>query len=180
MVDVGSSVAIGGDAIVGPSIDVLAGIHWASLYWKPTAVDVGLGFVGSYRDVIPTAIARSTTPSTADNRLSLSGAYADVAYAVENHRHWRTWIAARVETLRGSVDGRSFSAFGAAARISTELFVSGARVTSRRNSIGVVSGALALGMYVEAVRRDLPRELGPLSVAAGLTIRVPFIAAVVD
>lgn len=188
MVDVGSSVAIGREASVGPSIDILAGIHWASLYWKPTSIDVGFGFVGSYRDVVAAGSYRDVTSGSAiarparppDNRLSLSGVYADVAYAIENHRHWRTWIGARVESLRGSVDGRSFGAFGGAARISTEVFVSGAKVRSRRNSFGVVSGALAIGVYVEAVRRDLPPELGPVSVAAGLTMRVPFIAAVVD
>jgi hypothetical protein len=182
-VDVGVGTAVGGAALVGPSSDVLAGVHWASLAWKPTSFDVGVGFVGSYRAVLPRfAIERTTMPSPGsdDNRLSLAGAYLDLAYALENHAHWRTWMAARIETLHASVNGQSFNALGAAVRIATEVYVSGAAGGGGHDGFAVVAGALALGFYVEGVRRDLPSELGPVGVAAGVTMRVPFMAALVD
>lgn len=184
-VDVGVGTPLGGEATSGPSSEVLAGIHWASLYGKPTPIDIGVGFVGSSRAVAPQfAIARVVpgsfviTPIT--NRLTLDGAYIDLAYAIANHRHYRTWAAMRIETLRGNVNGQSFDALGAALRVASEVYTSGALFAAGRRSLVALSGALALGVYVEGSHRNIPAELGPDEVTAGITMRVPFFAAIVN
>ena len=69
---------------------------------------------------------------------------------------------------------------GVALRLATELYTIGARAGGDNNALGFFAGAFAIGVYVEATRRTLPAELGPVGVAAGLTVRVPFIAAVAD
>jgi hypothetical protein len=179
-VDVGAGT-LRGDAVLGTSTEVLAGLHWASLFWKPTRFDVGVGYVGSFRAVVPALVlARSTTMADPDNELRLHGVYADVAYAIENHEYWRTWLSARVESMRASVNEQSFGVLGAAVRLSTEVYVSGATAGGDRGVAGAVAGTLALGVYVEAVHRDLPAELGSNGVVAGITMRVPFIAGVAN
>jgi hypothetical protein len=174
-VDVGASAPFDGAALIGPSTELLAGVHWASLAWKPTSVDVGFGYVGSFRHLRPGYTERATTMDDGPPSLTLQGAYADVAYAIENQPHWRTWLAARIETLHVDADQRSFNALGAALRISSEIYVAGAGGASGGGSMGLFAGALAVGVYVEAVKRDLPAELGSVGVSAGLTLRVPFI-----
>ena len=118
------------------------------------------------------------TPIT--NRLTLNGAYIDLAYAITNHRHYRTWAAMRIETLRGNVNGQSFDALGAALRVASEVYTSGAVFAAGRRSLVALSGALALGVYVEGSHRNIPAELGPDEVTAGITMRVPFFAAIVN
>jgi hypothetical protein len=174
--DVGAGSPVGA-AVAGPSTEVLAGIHWASLYWHPTKVDVGIGYVGSFRPVVPGYEARSTMDTNADNILRLDGGYVSLGYAIESHRYWRTWVDARIETLHGSVNQTSFNALGAAMRLSTEVFASGA-VGGGGSGGGVLcAGTWALGVYVEAVHRDLPAELGSNGLSAGLSMRIPFILA---
>ncbi len=175
-VDVGAGSPIGA-AVAGPSTEVLAGIHWASLYWHPTKVDVGIGYVGSFRPVLPGYEARSTMDTSADNILRLDGGYLSIGYAIESHRYWRTWLDARVETLHASVNQTSFNALGAALRISTEVFVAGAAGGGGGGGGVLCAGTFALGVYVEAVHRDLPAELGSNGLSAGLSMRLPFILA---
>lgn len=175
-VDVGAGSPVGA-AVAGPSTEVLAGIHWASLYWHPTKIDVGIGYVGSFRPVLPGYEARSTIDPSSDNVLRLDGGYVSLGYAIESHRYWRTWLDARVETLHGQVNQTSFNALGAALRISTEVFASGA-VGGGGGGGGVLcAGTFALGVYVEAVHRDLPAELGANGLSAGLSMRIPLILA---
>ena len=175
-VDIGAGTQVGA-ATVGPSTEILAGIHWASLYWHPTHVDVGIGYVGSYRPVLPGYAARETVASAMDNELMLNGTYVSLGYTVDSRSFCRTWLDARVEALRGSVNQQSFNALGAALRISSELYVSGAVASKGGGGFVGMAGTWALGVYVEAVHRALPPELGSTGVTAGMSFRVPFIIA---
>ncbi|HEY5949806.1 MAG TPA: hypothetical protein VIV40_30130, partial [Kofleriaceae bacterium] len=98
-VDIGAGTPVG-DVVVGPATEVRVGMHWASLYWKPTPLDIGIGYVGSYRDVAPAYTERSW--QVEDHTFKLHGLYFNAAYAIETHRHWRTWLGARVEGMSGS------------------------------------------------------------------------------
>jgi hypothetical protein len=174
-VDIGAGAPVG-DVVVGPSTEVRVGVHSASLYWKPTAVDIGIGYAGSYRDVAPSFAARS---DEYDNpTLKLHGLYFSASYAIEKHKHWRTWLGARVEGLSGSYGGHSYNVIGTALRIAAELYSAGVGGAGDSRAVGFFAGTFALGVYVEGTRRfNLPAELGPNGVGAGLTMRIPFIAA---
>lgn len=176
-VDVGAGAQVGA-ATVGPSTEILAGIHWASMYWHPTHYDIGLGYVGSYRQVLPGYAARETAPSSSsDNLLALNGTYLSLGYTLDSHSWCRTWVDARVEVLRGSVNQQSFNALGEALRISSELYVSGAVGSGGGGGFVAMAGTWALGLYVEAVHRAVPPELGSNGLTAGMSFRVPFIIA---
>jgi hypothetical protein len=175
-VDIGAGTPVGGDVVVSSSTEVRVGVHSASLYWKPTAVDIGIGYAGSYRDVAPSYAARSSESD--DNTFKLHGLYFSASYAIEKHRHWRTWLGARVEGLNGSYGGHSYSVIGTAVRVAAELYSAGVGAAGDSRAVGFFAGTFALGVYVEGTRRfNLPAELGPNGVGAGLTMRIPFIAA---
>ncbi|HEY5924701.1 MAG TPA: hypothetical protein VIV11_23640, partial [Kofleriaceae bacterium] len=121
-VDLGAATPMG-DVVVGTSTELRAGAHWASLYWKPTRLDIGIGYAGSYRDVAPAYAARS---SEYDNpTLKLHGMYFSAAYAIESHRYHRTWIGVRVEGMSGSYGGQTYNVIGGALRLASELFHTG-------------------------------------------------------
>jgi len=174
-VDVGEGAQLGA-ATVGPSTEILAGIHWASLYWHPTHYDIGIGYVGSYRQVVPGYALRETMP-VAHDQLTLNGSYVSLGYTIDSHSWCRTWLDARVEALRGSVNNQSFNALGEALRISSELYVAGAAGGGGGGGGVLMAGTWALGVYVEAVHRALPAELGSTGVTAGMSFRIPFIIA---
>ena len=142
---------------------------------KPTPIDIGLGYVGSTRDVLTGYSARALVPATPlENTLRLDGGYLELAKTLHGSTsHWRTWIAARGELLHGAVNDRAFSAIGAAIRLSSEIYLSGA--AGGHNA--VACGTLAVGVYVEASHRDIAPELGPDGVTSGISIRLPFILA---
>ncbi len=181
-VDFGVGGTVGrDDAIVGASTEVLAGLHWASLYWKPTPIDVGVGYVGVSRDVLPGFAARETTPiASTDDKLHLDGLYVDLAYTLQSEQHWRTWLSARAEWLSVRANDTSFATHGFALRIASELFGQAVGADFHNRAGGVIAGTLALGLYVEASHRDLPPELGPDAVTAGVSLRLPFIFAGVN
>ena len=179
-VDVGVGMPVGGEAVVGSSTEILAGLQWASLYWKPTPVDLGVGYVGSFRQVLPGYAARGEMPAAGDNTLRLNGVYLDLAKTIQQHDHWRMWLAFRGELLSASVHQQSFSALGAAVRVSTEIYAQTVGATGDHDAFGAIAGTLALGFYVEASHRELAPELGPNAVTAGLSLRVPFLCALVD
>jgi hypothetical protein len=107
----------------------------------------------------------------------LDGVYFDLAYTLENQRHWRTWLAGRTEWLSARANNQAFTTHGFALRIATELF---ARTTVGMRDpgfVGMIAGTFAIGFYVEASHRDLPAELGPDAVTAGLSLRLPFMLA---
>jgi hypothetical protein len=149
----------------GPSDEVLAGLSWASLAWRPTSVDVGAGYVGSFR------------PLVADERLRANGGYLDLAYALANDAHARTWLSWRGELLSVRAYGQHFAALGTALRVSTELYARAAFFKGGNGAAVGQSGSWAIGAYAEASGRELPGQLGPASVAAGLTLRVPLFFA---
>lgn len=174
-VDVGLGTPVG-DVVVGAATEVRVGVHSASLYWRPTPIDIGIGYVGSFREVAPGYAARALTVE--DRELALHGLYFNAAFAIESHRHWRTWFGARVEGMSGSFDGQRYDVFGGALRLAAELYSTGVGGTGDNCAAGFFAGAFALGVYVEGTARTLPAELGALGIGAGLTMRVPFIAAV--
>jgi hypothetical protein len=164
-VDVGVGVPVGDRASM--STEVLAGIHWASLAWKPTRFDAGLGYVGSFRR------AEDQPATEVEARLRIHGGYFSLSRRLMGDKHWRTWLTARGELLRATDGHRDFSAIGGALRISTELF--GAGAAGGRNAIAV--GTIAIGLYFEATVRDVPIEYGRVGVTSGVTCRLPFFAA---
>ena len=165
-IDVGVGVPVGPSEI-SMSTEVLAGIHWASLAWRPTRFDIGIGYVGSFRR------AEDQLPSELAARLRMHGGYLSMSRRLMGQRHWRTWITARGELLRATDGDRDFSALGASLRIATELFGSGA--AADRNAIAF--GTIAIGLYFEATLRDVPPEFGPVGVTSGVSCRLPFFAA---
>jgi hypothetical protein len=174
-VDIGAHTAIG-TVFVRSSTEVRIGLHTASLYWKPTDFDIGVGYVGSYREVDSSFAARSDEYE--DNTFKLHGLYLSASYAIEKHRHWRTWLGGRVEGLSGSYGGQSYNVIGSAVRIAAELYSAGVGGVGDSRAVGFFAGTFALGVYVEGTRRfNLPAELGPNGVGAGVTMRIPFIAA---
>jgi len=177
--EVGAGTPIGHATPTANSTELRIGVHSASLYWKPTRFDVGIGFAGSYRSMPVDALAPSTDRLT-DPGLSLSGLYFSFAYAIENHRHWRTWLGGRVDGLSGDYQGRSLNVVGGAVRLSAEIYAAGAGAAGDRNVLAFMAGAFALGVYIEGTARTLPDELGPVGIGAGVSMRVPFLLAVAD
>jgi hypothetical protein len=165
------------NATAGSSTELRVGGSWASLYWRPTRMDVTFGYAGSFRTLAADGTAARTIDAS-DRELRLHGVYFDVAYALENHAHWRTWLGARFETLAGHYLDRSLTSIGAALRISSELYSTGIRGGSDNRNAALFAGAFAVGVYVEGIARTLPAELGPVGLGAGVSMRIPFIAAI--
>ena len=175
-VDVGATAPVGGGEAVGPSMDVLIGLHWATIYWKPTSFELGVGYVGSFRPVDRgyRVLERTTTPLR-EEQLTLHGGYLTLGRTIVNQPHFRTWVEARGELMRGDLGGRSFSAVGGALRLAAELYGSTAQAGGGSNAIGIVAGTIAIGVYIEASHRDIASELGPTGVTTGVSFRVPFV-----
>jgi hypothetical protein len=178
----GASAPLGEATPIANSTELHIGAHWASLAWKPTRFDIGVGYAGSFRTLAPASSPRAIDSLTidAEPELRLHGMYFSLAYAIESHRYWRTWIGGRVETLRGDYQDRSLNVVGGSVRIAAEIFTAGADAAGDRNVLAFMAGAWALGVYVEGTARSLPDELGPIGVGAGVSMRVPFILAVAD
>lgn len=178
-VDVGANTpVIGGDAAT-PGMDLLVGVHWSAIAWKPTSFDVGVGYVQSVRGLVPgyDTLARSVTATNHDEWFALQGMYFSLGRTLVNQPHFRTWIEARGELLRGTRDDRGFSAFGGAVRVAAELYASTVKGRTGVNSIALVVGTVSFGVYVEASHREISRELGPTGFTSGISFRVPFILA---
>lgn len=179
--EVGAASPVGSaaDADVGTATEFRVGFHTASLYWKPTRFDVGVGFVASTREsfIAPTS-ERTIGPE--DHGLSLKGAYVSGAYAIENHKHWRTWLGGRLEMLSGSNNGERVTTTGVAVRLATELYSASVTGVADNHVAAFFAGAWALGVYVEGLHRGIPGDLGEVDAAAGLTMRIPFIAGIAD
>jgi hypothetical protein len=175
--EVGAGSPVDGSE-VGVSTEFRIGAHWASLYWKPTRWDVGFGFVTSTRSTLTGTVERSIAPE--QQGLTLNGAYISAAYAIENHKHWRTWLGGRFEMLGGSRDGRDVATTGFAVRLATELYSAGLGGASDHSAAALFAGAFAVGVYVEGIQRGLPGDFGELDAGAGLTMRIPFLAAVAN
>ncbi len=174
-VDAGTGAPIGEPAAVtGATTEMLIGLHWASLAWMPTPIELGVGYIEHSQALASPEFARTTM--RVDEHLRLSGGYFTVGYAVVQHRHWRTWLAARGELLKARMPDREFSTRGGAVRLATELFASVHGMGGHGGAGGIIAGTFAIGFYIEAARRELPQELGATEVTAGLTFRLPLIA----
>jgi hypothetical protein len=82
--------------------------------------------------------------------------------------------------LAGSNNGQSVSTTGVAVRLATELYSSGVGGVSDAHVAAIFAGAWALGVYVEGLHRGVPGDVTEVDAAAGLTMRVPFLAGVAD
>lgn len=183
-VDVGASFPIlGGDA-TEPGRELLVGLHWATLAWKPTSIDIGVGYVGSTRSLVrgyrDTALRTTTPQPRSADELTLDGVYLALGRTLVDQKLFRTWIEVRGELLKARIGSRTFSASGGAVRIAAELYKPGAAGGGGRNAIAVVAGTLSFGLYLEAAHRDLSFEFGPTGITCGISIRLPFVLLAVS
>jgi hypothetical protein len=172
---------IGGEA-VEPAAEVLIGAHWTAIAWRPTKIDIGVGYIGSTRRLVPGyrgLAERTQQPRGSDDALSMNGGYLSLGHTIVNQKHFRTWVEMRGELLKGTVDARVFSAVGGAVRFSAEVFGSGVGGHSDHNSIAIFAGTFSFGVYLEASHRDIALELGPSGITGGFSFRLPFILAAV-
>ena len=177
-IDVGGTVPVDG-ATNGPSTDVLVGMHWASLAWKPTSFDIGAGYVGSLRvRGTGAAIARMSEPAEERGLLSLHGAYLSVGRRILEQGHVRAWLSMRGELLEGKLADSYELVPGGAVRLAVELFARDGKAGGGGNAFGVFVGAVAVGFYVEASHRAIPSEQGATGISTGLSVRLPFVLAV--
>ena len=180
-VDVGATAIVRGGEAVGASTELLVGVHWASLIWKPTTWDIGVGFVGAYRPIRPGYRSLSERQGfekdTADPKLTMKGMYLTISRTVVTHGSFRSWIELRGELLRAETPTSTFSALGGAVRFAAELYWSGVGGASDKNAIALFAGTWAIGLFVEGSHRELATELGPTGLTTGLSIRIPFLLA---
>jgi hypothetical protein len=151
-----------------PGIEMKAGIHWASLSPEPTNFDLGLGVFGA-----AFSAPKSESQPDADRDLLYGGAYLEIGQTLSHGDWWRTWASGRGEYLASSAFGEDHTGFGAAGRLSAELYVSGVGIEPR----GVFLGTYAIGAYAEVGARDLGDDVGLFQVSGGLTFRTPLVLA---
>ncbi len=148
---------------------LMVGISWASLYPRPTPIDVSVGFISTFSpaDDDPMATARVTGPEEPDDVAA--GGYIDVAVRGAAGRHWRTWIGGRGEIM----DHGRISALGGAARASIEIWTG----TSSSERGALLCGTVALSAWAESGVREQPNGGAATFVAAGMGMRVPLLIA---
>ncbi|MBA3464141.1 MAG: hypothetical protein H0T46_29570 [Deltaproteobacteria bacterium] len=130
--------------------EITVGLSWASLVPYSTAVDIGLGWLGSY---------------SADNMHDASGVYASFAMRCAERSHVRAWFGVRGELLYTEERG----VLGLAARGSLELW----RGVEWFDQGGGVGGSLGLTVFVDAIVREGQTR----AVVAGIGGRLPMFAA---
>ncbi|MBL9019488.1 MAG: hypothetical protein JNL83_35190 [Myxococcales bacterium] len=183
-IDIGHHIAINGGDAVTSSTEILVGVHWASLFWKPTSWDVGIGYVGSRRGLRPVyapALApggeRSYDATASEPQLSMDGTYLTLARTLYTRSSFRTWVELRGELLRVDNGLRTFSSLGGAVRFAAELYWAGVGGVSDRKAVAVFAGTWALGVFVEGGHRELATQLGPTGVTSGISVRIPLLFA---
>jgi hypothetical protein len=164
-IDIGST---GSNTVRGfaPGLAGAIGVHWASLSPQPTDTDVGIGVFGA----VLGAPADPTMMSTNDT-VAYGGAYLELGHTLSHGDWWRTWASARGEYIASTAFGVDHKGFGAAGRLSAELFASGVGIEPR----GIFVGTYAIGVYAEAGVHDVASGLGAFQATAGLTFRTPFV-----
>ena len=151
-----------------PGMAGAIGIHWASLSPRPTDTDVGIGLFGA----LAAAPSDPNMPTSTDNGVALGGAYLEAGHTLSRGDWWRTWATARGEYLASSAFGMDRTGFGAAARVSAELYASGVGIAPR----GLFLGTYAVGVYAEAGVRQVASSDGlGFQATAGLTFRTPLV-----
>ena len=166
-VDIGASGA-NTERGFAPGLGMSVGIHWASLSPRPTRTDIGLGVFGALL-----ATPADTSSMSDSNGVAYGGAYLEVGRTLSQGRSWRTWASGRGEYLASGAFSESDAGFGASARLSAELYVSGVGIEPR----GLFLGTYAIGAYVEAAARDMAPGVGAFQASAGLTFRTPLVFA---
>lgn len=165
-IDLGAS-GVNTDQGYARGISAAVGIHWASLSPTPTRLDIGLGVFGAL-------LATPVDPAMMESSgIAYGGAYLEGGYALAAGSFWRTWATARGEYVGSTAFGNTDSGFGAAGRLSAELFTSGVGLEPR----GLFVGAYAIGLYVEAGGRDMADGVSAFQATAGLTLRTPLVFA---
>jgi hypothetical protein len=148
-----------------PALQLVAGVHWASLSPTPgTRIDIGAGVVSL------SGTGPDDPTDKMDDSLRLTGGYVEVATRPAGNGWWRTWAGVRVEAgevARADTDGEYV---GMAARVTTEAYLSG--IDGGGNAL--IIGTLALGIYGEAAVRQIDGTAVDLALSAGLSIRIPF------
>ncbi|HEY5921611.1 MAG TPA: hypothetical protein VIV11_08065 [Kofleriaceae bacterium] len=151
-----------------PGIGAAVGIHWASLSPKPTNTDVGIGVFGAIL-----AAPEDTSVMNDKNGVAYGGAYLELGHTLAQGNFWRTWAAGRGEYLGSTAFDNDHAGFGAAGRLSAEIYISGVGIEPR----GLFLGTYAIGVYVEAGLRDVVQDVGAFHVNGGLTFRTPLVFA---
>jgi hypothetical protein len=151
-----------------PGVAGAIGIHWASLSPEPTDTDVGLGVFGALQ-----AAPVDPTVMNDKNGIAYGGAYLEAGHTLSHGSWWRTWATGRGEYLAANTFGDSHKGFGAAGRLSVELYASGVGIEPR----GLFLGTYAIGLYVEAGVRQLGPDVGAFQATTGLTFRTPLVFA---
>jgi hypothetical protein len=147
-------------------VEARLGIHWASLSPKPTNFDIGLGVFG--------AVLAGPTDDTmpdANNDVIYGGAYLEVGQTLSHGSWWRTWASGRAEYLGVNAFDETGTGFGAAGRLTAEIYASGVGVSPS----GIFLGTYAIGVYAEAGVRGLGPSVDALQVSGGLTFRTPLV-----
>ncbi len=163
--------APGGDTTFASQL--LVGLSWASLYPKPTPVDISAGVIADFglepASTMPTSSARTSThPDGDDPSTTRIGGYLHVARAIESQKHFRVWLGTRGELM--STNG--VGVLGGALRTSVELW-SGTTVGGHN---GGIMGTVALAVWAEVgVREQADRSVASFA-GAGLGIRLPLVA----
>jgi hypothetical protein len=172
-IDIGAS-GVNTERGFAPGIGMSAGIHWASLSPRPTRTDIGLGMFGALLAAPAADAGAPGADSMSDSSgVAYGGAYLEIGRTLSQGSFWRTWASGRGEYLASGAFGESDSGFGASARLSAELYVSGVGLEPR----GVFLGTYAIGAYIEAGARDMVSGVGMLQASAGLTFRTPLVFA---
>lgn len=146
---------------------LLVGLSWASLYPKPTPVDVSVGVISMFRSSDETTATARVVGAEEDE--SAVGGYIDVAVRGAAGKYWRTWIGARGELI----DHGRVSRVGGAARASIEVWAG----TAAGGHDALILGTVALSAWAETGLREQPFGGSASFVAAGLGMRLPLIVA---
>lgn len=172
-------VEVGQSAIsthAGPDVaatEILVGLSFASLYPKPTPVDVSVGWMGSFvpgdDDISdpPTNGRGSVTsgPTPAD----ASGAFVAIDLRAAQGRHWRAWLGGRGELL-ATEDVGVLGGFG---RASIELW----HPVAAGGGGGGIIGTIALSAWMEVGARERPDRSLARVASAGIGLRLPLVVA---
>ncbi len=147
----------------------LVGLSWASLYPKPTPIDLGVGVIWTaVPDPVESTVMRTIGPSERDPSADAVGGYLHMAVRVDSGRHWRTWAGMRGELM--GQDG--VGVLGGAARVSAELWTG----IGVGGSGGAILGTVALTGWAELGARERPDRSIATIVAAGVGVRLPLVA----
>ncbi len=171
-IEVGSSaISTHGGADVAAT-EVLVGLSFASLYPKPTPVDVSLGWMGSFvpGDDDPVVGSPASERATTGRKVEdASGAFLALDLRAAEGRHWRAWLGGRAELL-ATEDVGVLGGFG---RASIELW----HPVATGDGGGGIIGAVALSAWMELGARERPDRSLARVASAGIGIRLPLIAA---